>query len=60
MINANKQSGAIRILTNKFIEIRKEFNENRSLEKIEVGSSLSDTGKTRYFLLIKSFRKRKK
>jgi hypothetical protein len=48
MINANKQIGAIRILTNKFNEIRKEFNENRSLDKIEVGSSLSDTGKTRY------------
>jgi hypothetical protein len=42
-----KTIGAIRILTNRFAEYRKEYNENRSHERIEVGGSLSDNGKTR-------------
>jgi hypothetical protein len=47
MSGSIKTTGTMRILTNKFIEYRKEYNENRSHDRIEVGGSLSDNGKTR-------------
>ena len=48
MSNSIKTLGTIRILTNKFVDYRKEYSDNRSQDRIEVGGSLSDTGKTRY------------
>jgi hypothetical protein len=46
---STKSIGSIRILSTKFFELRKEYQENRKTDKvIEVGSSLNDNGKTRY------------
>jgi hypothetical protein len=39
--------GTIRHRTNKFMEIRKQYNEENSFNKFETGSSLNDNGKTR-------------
>jgi hypothetical protein len=47
---STKSIGAMRSLNSRFFELRKEFQENKKPGKvIEIGSSLSDNGKTRYY-----------
>jgi hypothetical protein len=47
---STKTLGTIRLLTTKFIELRKDFQENKKPERVyDANSSLNDNGKTRYF-----------
>jgi hypothetical protein len=48
MSTSTKTIGAIRLLTPRFLELRKECQEGRKPDRIlDIGSSLNDNGKTR-------------
>jgi hypothetical protein len=55
MSTSAKTIGAIRILTTRFLELRKDQQGNKKTDNIlDIGGSLNDNGKTRYHVDNKS------